>query len=122
MPTSAVAALHLRTRRILSLGLDNYIARHTAAARRFRAGAQAAGIGLLVPEAEATPQVSAVLAPAGVNADAALAALREEYGLVAGGGLGELRGRIIRIGHMGKAASDEYVDAALAALTAVFAR
>jgi aspartate aminotransferase-like enzyme len=63
--------------------------------------------------------VSAVCVPQSVSADAALAALREQYGLLAGGGLGELRGRIIRIGHMGKAASDEYVDAALRALADV---
>jgi alanine-glyoxylate transaminase/serine-glyoxylate transaminase/serine-pyruvate transaminase len=115
-PTGTLAALHLQTRRILAQGLDAYIARHTRASRRFRAGAETAGIQLLVPEAEATPQVSAVVVPAGVSADVALAALREQYGLVAGGGLGELRGRIIRIGHMGRAASDDYVDAALSAL------
>ena len=60
-----------------------------------------------------------MVVPPEASAAAALAALREQYGLVAGGGLGELRGRIIRIGHMGRAASDEYVDAALAALAEV---
>lgn len=118
-PTGTVAALALQTRRILAQGLDAYIARHARAARRFRDGAAAAGIELFVPEAEATPQVSSVAVPAGVSADAALAGLREQYGFLAGGGLGELRGRILRIGHMGKAASDEYVDDALTALADV---
>jgi aspartate aminotransferase-like enzyme len=75
-----------------------------------------------VPEAEATPQVSAVVVPEGVSADTALVALREQYGLLAGGGLGELRGRIIRVGHMGKGATDEYVDAAVTALADVLRR
>lgn len=122
MPSGTVAALTLRARRILAQGLDATIERLDRAARRFRAGAAAAGIELLVPAAEATPQVSAVVVPQGVSADAALAALREQHGLLAGGGLGELRGRIIRVGHMGKAASDEYVDAALAALADVLRR
>lgn len=121
-PTSTVAALTLQTRRILSQGIAAYIERHARASRRFRAGAAAAGIELLVPQAEATPQVSAVCVPQSVSADAALAALREQYGLLAGGGLGELRGRIIRIGHMGRGASDEYVDAAIAALADVLRR
>lgn len=118
-PTGTLAALHLQTRRILAQGLDAYIARHIEASRRFRAGAEAAGLKLLVPKAEATPQVSAVALPAGIGADTVLAALREQYSLIAGGGLGQLRGRIIRIGHMGKAASSEYVDAALTALVDV---
>jgi alanine-glyoxylate transaminase/serine-glyoxylate transaminase/serine-pyruvate transaminase len=119
VPTGTFAALALQTRRILAQGVDAYIERHARASRRFRAGAAAAGIELLVPEAEATPQVSAVVVPQGVDSNVALAALREEHGFLAGGGLGELRGRIIRIGHMGKGASDEYVDAALVALTDV---
>lgn len=119
MPTGTLAALHFQTRRILEQGLEHYIARHARASRRFRDGAKVAGFELLVPEAEATPQLSAVVLPAWVSADVALAALREQHNLVAGSGLGELRGRIIRIGHMGKAASDEYVDAALRALADV---
>lgn len=116
MSNGLLAAVALQLRRIQAMGLDAYIERHARAARRFRAGAAAAGIELLVPEAEATPQVSAVVIPAGVSAEAVQAALLEQYGLFVGLGIGELRGRILRIGHMGKAASDEYVDAALAAL------
>jgi alanine-glyoxylate transaminase/serine-glyoxylate transaminase/serine-pyruvate transaminase len=75
-----------------------------------------------VPEEEATPQVTSVELPSDVDAKQVLAALRDQHGLLATGGLGELSGRILRIGHMGKGASEAYVDAALAALAAVLGR
>jgi aspartate aminotransferase-like enzyme len=42
--------------------------------------------------------------------------MRERYGVVISGGLEELRGRIIRIGHMANTASPEYLLPTITAL------
>jgi aspartate aminotransferase-like enzyme len=42
--------------------------------------------------------------------------LREQHGIMISGGVGKLRGKIFRVGHMGRAISDEYTDAFLTAV------
>ena len=44
--------------------------------------------------------------------------LLTEHGIVISGGLDELAGRIFRVGHMGKARSDEYINGFLDAVKA----
>jgi aspartate aminotransferase-like enzyme len=39
--------------------------------------------------------------------------LKDEWGILIGGGLDELAGKIFRVGHMGRAVSPEYVEAFL---------
>lgn len=119
IPTSAMRALNLRVLQIVQQGIDSQLGRYVAASQRFRSGAREIGLQTLVPEAEAVPVVTPVIVPDGIDSTQAVVALRERHGLLTSGGLGELRGRIIRIGHMGKAASDEYVDAALRGLVDV---
>ena len=54
----------------------------------------------LDPEA-ASNSVTAVLVPAGHDADRVRAIANDRYGVALGRGLGTLQGRIFRIGHMG---------------------
>lgn len=119
IPTSAMRALNLRVRQIIDQGIDAHLGRYVQASQRFRSGAHAIGLQTLVPEPEAVAVVTPIIVPEGVDARQAMLGLRERHGLLTSGGLGELQGRIIRIGHMGKAASDEYVDAALRGLADV---
>ncbi len=119
MPTGTFKALNLRVRQILDEGLERYIQRHAQVARRFRAGVRALGLRPLASDAAASPLVTAVEVGPGLEPSALVTTLRDEYGLWIAGGLGPLRNRIVRFGHMGKAASDVYVEAALAALEEV---
>jgi len=116
MPTGLMGAVALRLRQITAIGKAEYVERHFRAAKRFRTGLTSMGIGYLVPDAEATPQVTPVLVPAGKDATQIITALRERYGFLATGGMSSLSGKIIRVGHMGKANSDAYIDDALEAL------
>jgi aspartate aminotransferase-like enzyme len=116
MPTGLMAAVALRLRQITAIGKAEYVERHVRAAKRFRTGLTSMGVGYLVPDAEATPQVTPVLVPAGKDATQIITAMRERYGFLATGGMSSLSGKIIRIGHMGKANSDAYIDDALEAL------
>lgn len=115
MPTSIVEALDVAVSRILALGLDAWQARHAAAARRVRDGLRALGFELLVDDAAASPVTTAVLVLPRMDVDRYIAWLRSAHGLRVAPGLGDLAGKIFRVGHMGRAAEPGIVDAYLAA-------
>jgi len=89
---------------MLAEGLDNVYARHRLLGRAARAGVRALGLELLpVEEAACSPVVTAVKAPAGMNADDLRKLLLDRYGILFAGGQAQLKGKIFRIAHMGYA-------------------
>jgi alanine-glyoxylate transaminase/serine-glyoxylate transaminase/serine-pyruvate transaminase len=83
-------------------GLPAVYARHARLAAAVRAAVQAWGLALLCERAEcASNTVSTVVMPDGVDGDTVLARARERFGLVLGTGLGQLKGRVVRLGHVG---------------------
>jgi len=83
-------------------GLEHVYARHQRLADGVRAAVRAWGLGLL-PEDPATCSntVSAVVLPPALDSDALIARARERFGLALGVGLGRLKGRVVRLGHLG---------------------
>ena len=79
-------------------GIENVIARHDANASAVRAAVTAMGMQLLavVPSNAAT----AVLTP-GESAGKITKHIEERYGVKIAGGQGSLKGKIVRIGHLG---------------------
>ncbi len=108
-------------RRILAQGLPQVFARHGAMRAVSRTAFAAAGLTPLTAEADASPTVTAALLPPGVEF-AALSAAVERRGATLAGGMGPLRGRMLRIGHMGALGARDLVrffeilDAALVEL------
>lgn len=83
-------------------GLPHIFARHKRVGRHTREGVKALGLELFVEdETYASDTVTAVRLPEGVEGDTLLKRLREERGILVGGGQGSFRGRLLRIGHMG---------------------
>lgn len=83
-------------------GLDNVFGRHRRLAEGVRAAVEAWGLGFLcdVPEAR-SDSLTAVVMPEGTDANAVIGRARERFQLSLGVGLGKLRGRVLRIGHLG---------------------
>jgi len=87
-------------------GLENVFARHRRLANATRAcvrhWGQGGGIEIysLDPEA-ASDSLTAVLVPAGHDADRVREIASVRYGVALGRGLAALQGRVFRIGHMG---------------------
>ncbi|MGQ9553861.1 MAG: pyridoxal-phosphate-dependent aminotransferase family protein [Anaerolineae bacterium] len=106
---------------ILAEGLASVFARHQLLARRFRAGLRDMGLTTLAREECASPTVTAVPLPSGVPAERLLEELRRQHGVEAAGGQGELKGRVLRFGHMGYI-GEEDVDYLLMAISDVLAR
>ena len=102
---------------ILELGLDQSIELHRRAARATRAGVKAMGLELWPRSEEiAASCVTAVTTPEGVDTLALLAHVREHYGVMLSPGYGELKERLVRLGHMGPAAHSLNPVVAVAAL------
>ncbi len=115
--TSDVVALNEALAQILEEGLENVFARHARAARACREGVKALGLQLW-PASEdiASPCCTALIPPAGVDEQALRRRMYEGYGVLISGGVGDTAGKLVRIGHMGKAADPMYVTVGLAAL------
>ncbi len=83
-------------------GLSNVFARHTRHAEATRRAVRAWGLEVLcaVPE-EYSSSLTAVMLPAGHDADALRKIILEAYDMSLGTGLGRLAGKVFRIGHLG---------------------
>ncbi|HJW76301.1 MAG TPA: alanine--glyoxylate aminotransferase family protein [Thermoleophilia bacterium] len=101
----------------LEEGLENAFARHDFCARMCRAGVRGLGLELWPKhEEEMCNCVTAVKLPAGLSEDDIRLTMNRRYGVVIAGGLRELHGKLLRIGHMGHIAQPMYVIVALSAL------
>ncbi|MCR4427226.1 MAG: alanine--glyoxylate aminotransferase family protein [Firmicutes bacterium] len=98
---SLLFSLREAVRQIFAEGPDAVFARHALLARATRAGMRALGLELLAADEWASNTVTAVKLPAGVDGHRLLGALRDRYGVILAGGMGELAGKIFRIGHVG---------------------
>lgn len=83
-------------------GLANVFARHDRHAEATRRAAAAWGLEVLcaVPE-EYSSSLTALLVPAGHDADRLRGAILEHFDMSLGMGLGRLAGKVFRIGHLG---------------------
>ncbi len=83
-------------------GLQNVFARHDRHAEATRRAVRAWGLEILcaVPE-EYSSALTAVMMPAGHDADKLRKAILEAYDMSLGMGLGRLLGKVFRIGHLG---------------------
>jgi len=87
---------------LMAEGLEAVFARHHRLAEGVRAAVRAWGLGILCEEAEAcSDSLTAVVMPEGLDSNALIARARDRFDLALGVGLGRLRGRVFRIGHLG---------------------
>ncbi len=100
-------------------GIENAWQRHAQNHQALRAGIEAMGLEFIVPEAERLPQLNAIGVPAGVDEAKVRQRLLQEFDLEIGAGLGELAGKIWRIGQMGFASNPKNILYCLNALEAV---
>ncbi|MGO0123457.1 pyridoxal-phosphate-dependent aminotransferase family protein [Desulfothermobacter acidiphilus] len=89
---------------IFEEGLEQVYRRHQLLARATRAAMRALGLRLMVADAWASPLVTGVWAPEGLEADRLRKEIASRYGVLLAGGQGPLKGKIFRLAHMG------YVD------------
>jgi alanine-glyoxylate transaminase / serine-glyoxylate transaminase / serine-pyruvate transaminase len=83
-------------------GLANVFARHQRWAAGVRAAVNAWGLPIQCADpAVHSPVLTGVITPVGIDADALRRLIHERFDLSLGTGLGKLKGRMFRIGHLG---------------------
>jgi alanine-glyoxylate transaminase/serine-glyoxylate transaminase/serine-pyruvate transaminase len=115
-PINMIYALREALRIIAEEGLEPRFARHKLNHRALVAGIEAMGLTMLVPEGERLPMLNAVRIPEGVEDAKARKALLNDFGIEVGGGLGDLAGKIWRVGLMGHSSCRKNVLLFLTAL------
>jgi alanine-glyoxylate transaminase / serine-glyoxylate transaminase / serine-pyruvate transaminase len=100
--TNLLYGLHEALEMLTAEGLDNVFARHDRHAEATRRAVRAWGLEILCADpAEYSSTLTAILMPAGHDADAFRKATLEAYDLSLGAGLSKVAGKVFRIGHLG---------------------
>lgn len=115
-PISSIFGLREGLRIIYEEGLEKRIKRHEKNAAALWAGVEAMGLKLLVDEKYRAPSLTTVCIPEGVNDLEVRKRLLERFNIEIGGGLGELKNKVWRVGLMGENSSHNNVFLFLAAL------
>ncbi len=122
LPTNNIVALLVSLRRILDIGLEAYYRRHIQAAQMVRTRLKEWDFRMLTAEAHTSPLITAMYGLPGMDIADLQRYLVDEWQIMISGGLDELKGQIFRVGHIGKAASEEYSQQFLAGVEAYLRR
>ncbi|MFZ2648845.1 MAG: aminotransferase class V-fold PLP-dependent enzyme [Burkholderiaceae bacterium] len=100
--TNLLYGLHESLDMIRNEGLTKVFARHQRWAAGVRAAVNAWGLPIQCADpAVYSPVLTGVMLPKGVDADAVRALIYERFDMSLGTGLGKVKGRMFRIGHLG---------------------
>jgi alanine-glyoxylate transaminase/serine-glyoxylate transaminase/serine-pyruvate transaminase len=115
-PITMIYALREALRLVHEEGLEARFARHRRNHLALKAGLAALGITYAAAEGHQLPMLNAVRVPAGADDLATRKRLLAEFGIEIGGGLGDFKGKVWRIGLMGYSSRPNNVLLFLAAL------
>ena len=102
--TNLLYALSEALDMILGEGLENVFARHQRLAEACRTAVHAWGLEVQCADpAVYSPVLTGVMTPAGFDADAVRKTIYENFDMSLGTGLGKMKSRMFRIGHLGEA-------------------
>ena len=118
-PINMIFAVPEALRIVHEEGVEARAARHRLNHRALVAGVDAMGLSMLVPAAERLPMLNSIRIPDGADDKRVRAALLEKFGIEIGGGLGNLAGKVWRVGIMGHACCQSNVTLFLAALETI---
>lgn len=98
--TSLVVGLNTVLRMMKAEGLENIYKRHIRLASATKAAAKALGLKLYAKQ-NPSLALTAIQVPDGIDGGALTKLLRDKYGVTVAGGQAQLKGKIIRIAHLG---------------------
>ncbi|MGI0493283.1 alanine--glyoxylate aminotransferase family protein [Alkalinema pantanalense CENA528] len=118
-PVNLYYGLREALRILADEGIENSWARHQKNAEYLWEQLEAIGLKMHVDRANRLPTLTTVCVPEGVDAKAISGKLLQEHNIEVGNGLGELAGKVWRVGLMGYNSKPESVDRLIAALKQV---
>ncbi len=96
-----VYGLNESLKMILAEGLEKRFIRHRILAKAFRVAVKSIGLNMVTSEEVAADTMTAVFYPERVLDADFRAALANDFNIIVAGGLGQFKGKIFRVGHMG---------------------
>ena len=118
-PVNTLYGLHESLVMLTEEGLENSWSRHKENHLLLKAGLSELGISYLVDESSRLPQLNSVFIPEGSDDAKVRSSLINDFNIEIGAGLGDLAGKIWRIGLMGHTSRKENVELCLKALKEV---
>ena len=118
MPTNVVNALKVALEQLLDEGIQNRVERFKILALQLRKGLREAGMEPYTRDEELNPVLTAAWLPEGVSSAEVLKYLLDEYNIQISTGLGNLKPKMIRVGHMTPVVSSEDISFLIDALKA----
>ena len=101
--TNLLYGLHEALEMMLGEGLDNVFARHQRLAKACRAAVTGWGLEIQCTDASVySPVLTGVVMPQGIDADVVRKVIYEKFDTSLGMGLGKVKGKLFRIGHLGE--------------------
>ena len=114
-PISMTYGLRESLRMMMEEGIEERLNRHARTAAALRAGVEALGLQVLADPQYRLNPLTAALIPEGVDEAVVRRKLITDYNIEIGAGLGDLQGKVWRIGLMGESARESNVFAFLSA-------
>ncbi len=98
---SVLFSLHTALKLMKKQGREKIFKKHLELKDYFRKQLKKISLKLVVDDKEASPTVTSIWPPEGVDEASWRKLLRERYNTVIAGGMGGLKGKIVRVAHMG---------------------
>ena len=118
-PINMIYGLREALRIIAEEGLEARFDRHMLNHQALVAGIEAMGLSMLVAEGERLPMLNAIRIPEGTDDLKVRKTLLNDFGMEIGGGLGDLAGKVWRVGLMGHASRRRNIFLFLSALETI---
>jgi alanine-glyoxylate transaminase/serine-glyoxylate transaminase/serine-pyruvate transaminase len=116
MATNNVNALLVSLAQLMEEGINVRMERYRNLALQLRQGMRAAGMPPFTEDAKMNPVLTAGVVPQGIDSAQIVKYLLEEYAVQISAGLGELKSKIFRIGHMSPIMTEEDIQIVCEAL------
>ncbi len=109
LPTNVILAVRTSLQKIAAMGLEAHFETYRRASQAIRTGLRNIGYEMFVKDEYASPIVTGVCARPEFELGEMMSWLVAQHEIAVGGGLGELSGKMFRVGHLGKASTREYL-------------
>jgi len=116
MPTNNIYALRASLDELLKEGIPSRLERYRKLALQLRTGLRKVGMPPFTPDDQLSPVLTAGVAPEGVSSLRIVDYLQKEYRLKISSGLGVLKEKIFRVGHMSPVTTEADIDIVIEAL------
>ena len=117
MATNNVAALRVSLNALMAEGIETRQERYRNLALRLRNGMRRIGMAPYTPDELMAPVITAAKGPEGISAGLVVEYMSEVHHIKIAGGLGTLKDKIFRIGHMSPSLEQTDIDEVVEALS-----